>query len=105
VELKLSNPATSDASDGALSFHPIREGVAVLAGQLVAARIVGSNGSLILLVDVGDETSDAVIKFNTTQIKRGDVVRLNSFVLRFSDIWRESLAARRLEQPGMRSLS
>jgi hypothetical protein len=98
AELKLSNPATSNARDGELAFRKISEGVA-------AARIVASNGNLILLCDVGDENSDAVIKLNTVQVPRGSPVRLNSFVLRFADIWRESLAATRLEQPGMRSLS
>jgi hypothetical protein len=105
AELKLSNPATSNARDGELAFRKISEGVAILAGQLAAARIVASNGNLILLCDVGDENSDAVIKLNTVQVPRGSPVRLNSFVLRFADIWRESLAATRLEQPGMRSLS
>jgi hypothetical protein len=105
TELRLSNPATSNAADGELHFRKISEGIAVLSGEIGSARLVGASGSLVLLCDVGDENSDAVIKLNVTRVDRGAGVRLNSFVLRFSDIWAEGLAARRLEQPGMRSLS
>jgi hypothetical protein len=71
----------------------------------VSARIVASNGNLILLCDVGDRNSDAVIKLNTTRVERDNLIRLNSFVLQFADIWREGLSTARLEQLGPRLVS
>jgi hypothetical protein len=39
------------------------------------------DGNEILSCDVGDETSDAVIRLNTTSIYRGGPVRIRSFTL------------------------
>jgi hypothetical protein len=80
--LKLSNPATEPAVGSELEFNTIAEEDAALAqGTADAARIVGADGADILVCDVGDLNSDAVIKLNTTKIYRGGPVRLKSFRL------------------------
>ena len=35
----------------------------------------------VLVCDVGDESSDAVIKLNTTRIERGSPVQIGSFTI------------------------
>lgn len=80
--LKLSNPATMGAIGSELEFNDIAEEDAALAqGTANSARILGSDGSEILVCDVGDQNSDAVIKLNTTKIYRGGPVRLSFFRL------------------------
>lgn len=80
--MKLSNPATIGAIDGELEFNDIFEEDAALAqGTATSARILGADGTEVVLCDVGDEQSDAVIKLNTTKIYRGGPVRLKSFRL------------------------
>lgn len=80
--LKLSNPATMPAVASELEFNEIAEEDAALAqGTANSARILGPDGSEILVCDVGDANSDAVIKLNTTKIYRGGPVRLSSFRL------------------------
>jgi hypothetical protein len=80
--LKLSNPATMGAISSELEFNDIAEEDAALAqGTVNSARILGSDGSQVLVCDVGDSNSDAVIKLNTTKIYRGGPVRLSSFRL------------------------
>src|SRR5262245_19144699 len=80
--LQLSSPATMPAAGGELEFNPIAEEDAALAqGTATGARIVGADGTEVVLCDVGDEQSDAVIKLNTTRIFRGGPVPLRSFRL------------------------
>jgi hypothetical protein len=80
--LQLSSPATMSAVSGELEFNDIAEEDAALAqGTATGARIIGIDGKEVLLCDVGDENSDAVIKLNTTKIFRGGPVRLKSFRL------------------------
>jgi hypothetical protein len=80
--LKLSNPATMQASGGEMIFNKISEEDSALAqGDVTAARILSTDGSEVFHCDVGDENSNAVIKLNTTRIFRGGPVRLNSFKL------------------------
>ena len=80
--LRLSNPAAKEAIGGELEFNKIAEEDAAPAqGNAMSARIVAANGSEILSCDVGDESSDAVIKLNTIKIFRGGPVRLKSFRL------------------------
>jgi hypothetical protein len=80
--LNLSNPAAQDASGGQLQFNEIAEEDAARGQGIVEiARIIASDGSKIFSCDVGDESSDAVIKLNTTKIYRGGPVRLKSFRL------------------------
>lgn len=82
--LKLSDPATAQASGGELIFNRIAEEDAALAqGNAANARILASDGSDVFYCDVGDDGSDAVIKLNTTRIFRGGPVRLSSFRLTF----------------------
>ena len=80
--LQLSDPATMPAANAELEFGEIaEEDAALAAGIVTAARIVGPGGAEVLNCDVGDETSDAAIKLNTTRIFRGGPVRLTSFRL------------------------
>jgi hypothetical protein len=80
--MRLSNPAAKDAIGGELEFNTIAEEDAAPAqGTAMTARIMAANGSEILSCDVGDESSDAVIKLNTIKIFRGGPVRLKSFRL------------------------
>jgi hypothetical protein len=80
--LKLSNPATKPAKSGELEFNEIAEEDAALAqGIATSARVIGMDGGEVFSCDVGDESSDAVIKLNTTKIFRGGPVRLTSFRL------------------------
>jgi hypothetical protein len=60
-----------------------------------AARAHRRLGREVLWCDVGDENSDAVIKFPITQISPHFVMRLKSFRLFFWDVWRGSSAAAR----------
>jgi hypothetical protein len=80
--LPLSNPAAQEAIGGVLVFNRIaEEDAAVAQGNATAARITAADGSLVFSCDVGDETSTAVIKLNTTRIFRNSPVRLQSFRL------------------------
>jgi hypothetical protein len=79
--LKLADPAALPAVDGELEFNEITEGKSRATGAAIVARILGSDGNEILSCDVGDETSEAVVKLNTTFIARGGPVQLVSFVL------------------------
>jgi len=80
--LQLASPCAVAAIDGELEFNDIVEEDAALAqGNVTSARIVGPTGDEVLSCDVGDESSDAVIKLNTTKIYRGSPVRLTSFRL------------------------
>ena len=82
--LKLSDPATKEASGGEVVFNKISEEDAALAqGNAASARILAADGSDVFYCNVGDENSDAVIKLNTTRIFRGGPVRLSSFRLTF----------------------
>ena len=79
--LQLSDPAAQDAIDGELMFAPIDVGVAVAGGQAATGRIIGPTGVEILTCDIGDETSDATIKLNSTRIAAGAAVSISSFTL------------------------
>jgi len=79
--LHLSSPAAQTATDGEIELNPIRPGIAVTGGQAATARVVGAAGAEVFLCDVGDMSSDAVIKLSTTQIRQGEPVRIHSFVL------------------------
>ena len=82
--LKLSDPATMEASGGEVVFNRISEEDAALAqGNAANARVLGADGSEVFHCDVGDQNSDAVIQLNTTRIFRGGPVRLTSFRLAF----------------------
>lgn len=81
AKLKLSNPSTKPASGGEIEFNTISEGVAVTSGQLATARILSRNDQEIMLCDVGDANSDAVVKLSTTSINRGSPVRIDEFRL------------------------
>ena len=80
--LKLSDPAAGEAADSELVFNPIAEEDAALAqGQASAAMVFDAAGEAVFACNVGDESSDAVIRLNTTRIFRGGPARLNSFRL------------------------
>lgn len=80
--MKLGNPAAKEASGGELEFNTIaEEDSAPSQGTAMTARIMAANGSEVFSCDVGDESSDAVIKLNTIKIFRGGPVRLKSFRL------------------------
>jgi hypothetical protein len=79
--LRLSTPAAKKAEGSELEFNKIAEGDAVAAGRATTARIIAADGAELVAVDVGDETSDAVVRLGTVQISRGAPVRLNSFKL------------------------
>jgi hypothetical protein len=82
AELKLSDPAVEDVSDGELVFASIAEEDAAPAqGLAISAKVYAADGEVIFTCDVGDENSDAVIKLNSTRIFRGSPVRLKSFRL------------------------
>jgi hypothetical protein len=80
--MKLGNPAAKEAIAGELEFNTIAEEESAPAqGTAQTARIMAANGSEVFSCDVGDESSDAVIKLNTIKIFRGGPVRLKSFRL------------------------
>jgi hypothetical protein len=80
--LNLSDPATDSAVDGELVFNEIEEEDATRAqGSAFEARIIAADGSEVLSCDVGDESSDAVVKLNSTRIERGGTLELRSFRL------------------------
>ncbi len=81
AELRLSDPAAMAAEGGALEFNKIAEGDAAIAGQATTARVIGRDGDEVFLCDVGTADSEATIKLGTTQITRGQPVRINSFRL------------------------
>lgn len=81
AELELSNPATKDASGGEIQFNKIKEeDAAVALGTATWARIIGKDGD-VLMVDVGDPQSDAVLKLNTVSIYPNGPVRIKSLRL------------------------
>jgi hypothetical protein len=80
--LKFSTPAADAAVGGLLEFNEIAEEDAALApGNVIAARIVTSDGREVFTCDVGGKDSDAVIKLNTTRLAEGSPVRINAFRL------------------------
>jgi hypothetical protein len=79
--LKLSDPATEQASGGELEFRKIAEADAKAAGKASTARIVASDGREIFVCDCGGRDSNCVIKLSTTAITRGSPVRIDSFRL------------------------
>jgi hypothetical protein len=81
--MKLSNPAAKDAIGGELEFNKItEEDSAPFQGTAMTARIMAANGSEVFTCDVGEESSDAVVKLNTIKIFRGGPVRIKSFRLK-----------------------
>jgi hypothetical protein len=79
--LPLSNPATRPAAAGELEFASIGEGVATSSGIAKFCRVLTADGSEVLSADVGDETSDAVVKLHPVSISARAPVRLSSFRL------------------------
>jgi hypothetical protein len=57
------------------------EDAALAQGTATFARLVTRGGSEVFSCDVGDMTSDAVIKLSTTVINQGGPVRIDSFRL------------------------
>lgn len=81
AELELANPATKDASGGEIQFNSIKEeDAAVALGNAAWARVVSKDGE-VLLMDVGDPQSDAVLKLNTVNIYPNGPVRIKSLRL------------------------
>ena len=74
--LKLSTPAAKAAADGELVFNAIGEGFRTAPGTAETARIVGAGRAEVFSCDVGDENSDAVVKLDTVQFKRGAPIRI-----------------------------
>jgi len=81
AELHLSSPAAEAAADSALMLSRIDDGIAIKSANAETARIVGPDGVEVLVCDVGDERSSAVIKLSATEIPIGFPVRITSFWL------------------------
>jgi hypothetical protein len=81
VTLRLSDPSADPAVDGELQLNTISEAEAVGTGTASFARVVGPSGDEVFSADVGDFSSDAVIKLVPVLITKGAPVRLNSFRL------------------------
>jgi hypothetical protein len=79
--LYLSDPAAAKASGGEVELNHIFEDIAPATGTATSARVLGSNGREVLVCNVGDMDSDAVIRLNPQRIIRGQPVRINSFKL------------------------
>ena len=80
--LRLSDPAAMPAVGSELELNEIREEDAAFGnGTATAARIVGRDGTEVFTCDVGDESSDAVIKLSSAQISLGGSVSISSFRL------------------------
>jgi hypothetical protein len=79
--LRLSTPVAPAASGGELKFDRIAQDIAANSGNATSARIVGAFGGEVLICDVGDEDSDAVIKLTPQHITRGAPVKIDSFRL------------------------
>jgi len=79
VTLGLSDPGA--AVDGELVFQ-VDPAVAVASGQATSARVIAADGRQAFVCDVGDGSSDAVIKLTPdAQIKGGQAVQLDRFRL------------------------
>jgi len=62
--LRLANPAAHDAIGSTLTLNPIAaEDAALLQGRATTARVLSADSEELLLCDVGDTDSDAVVKF------------------------------------------
>lgn len=81
VRLGLSIPATRPAVDGELEFEDIRGAVAGVTGQAKFARVITAAGDEVFSCDVGDASSDAVVKLTPVLVTAGAPVALNSFRL------------------------
>lgn len=78
AELTFSKPCGS-IDGGVLTFSTIQEeSNAPATGTAAWARITDGDGNWVADVDVGDSSSSAVIKLNTTQIYQGGIVRITS---------------------------
>jgi hypothetical protein len=80
--LQLSDPAAPAALDGETVLNEIAPGIAVAEGTAASARIVGADGAEVMTCDVGDMSSNAVIRLNTVAIEAGKSVAITSFTLR-----------------------
>src|SRR5262245_11278587 len=79
VTLGLSDPGA--AVDGELVFQ-VDPAVAVASGQATSARVIAADGRQAFVCDVGDGSSDAVIKLTPdAQIKGGQAGQLDRFRL------------------------
>lgn len=81
ARLQLSDPAAKPADGAELEFARIAETTAIAQGDAEIAILFSAEGLEMLSVDVGEEDSDAVMKFNRTTFDTGDPVRITSFRL------------------------
>jgi hypothetical protein len=79
--LPLGSPSALPASDAELVFTDIGDDVASASGIIVSARVLGADGVEAFACDVGDGSSDAVIKLGTTLIAAGQPIRIDAFKL------------------------
>ena len=81
ARLKLSNPVAAPAADGQIEFGPITPGAAVKPGRVATGRLLSSDGSEVMTVDVSDTNGDGVIKLDKISILRGQEIKIGSFVI------------------------
>lgn len=78
--LKFSYPCAGSPEDGELMFKPIAEDpAAAQSGFAQVAKVISSDGKLVLECDVTAQVGDGVIRLNSNDIKIGGPVRITSF--------------------------
>lgn len=80
--LKFAYPCAETPQDGELMFRTISEDPAARqSGLAKVARVVNSDGWLVMECDVTAQVGDGVVRLNSNDIKAGGPVRLTSFRL------------------------
>jgi hypothetical protein len=62
----------------------VEERNAPFRGRVKWARVKDSNGKGVFECSAGGETEDVIIKVDEPNVRKGDVVRINSFVFKLS---------------------
>jgi hypothetical protein len=80
--LTLSHPCAEQSSGGIMNFSAVsEEDAAKRDGHAAWARLRDGDGNAVIDWDVGDAESDAVIKLNTADIRKGGPIRIKSITI------------------------
>ncbi len=80
--LTLSHPCADQSSGGIMNFAAVsEEDAAKRDGHAAWARLRDGDGNAVVDWDVGDAESDAVIKMNTADIRKGGPIRIKSITI------------------------
>lgn len=81
ARIRFNSPGFGKPSEGSVTAIFDTGDLAVDSGRCSWARVADDDGRGVIDCDVGDEDSDASIKLNTVEIRKGGPVVIRSFTL------------------------